>query len=293
MPAWVVTVPGVEDLASLAAAAAELAAAADLAVVPAVPEHGYGPEVCLGPGVLDLPGFLGLAARLGGGVLYLRAVPSGPGSDDGQDDEEPGAPPTHLAGHAGQTGQVSIAFAAGGLVHFWEHRTAWYQEWQDLADSRPRSRGHETGEDVEDGEDEGLSGEDRARLAGELAGAILADPRFRAAPPASRQRLARLAIPAGTDSWAGHDAIREACDRARDMTAAAYGQLAGRLDGLAAELAASPAYQQARSAAGRRAAAAQFLIPRADGFSPPGLVRDELYARAQQLARRTAAGGLF
>jgi hypothetical protein len=285
----VVTVPGVEDLAELAAAAAEFAATADLTIVPAVPEREYGPEVCLGPGTLDLPGFLALAGRLGGGVLYLRAVPFDPGSD------QPGDPPVHLVRHKGQTGQVSIAFAVNGLVHFWEHRTAWYEEWQDLADSQPALQGHVTNEADEADEAERLSSEDRARLAGELADAILADRQFRAAPRSDRQRLARLAIPAGSDNWAGYDAVRAACDRAQEMTGAAYEQITGRLDDLAAEFLASPAYQQASSAAGRKEAVVQFLIPRADGFSPPTLIRDELHARAQRLARKPkgAGAGLF
>lgn len=124
---------------------------------------------------------------------------------------------------------------------------------------------------------------------------MLADPQFRAASRGDRQRLARLALPPATDQWAGWDAVREACDRAQQMTEAAYGQLEDRLDDLAAELLASPAWQQASSPAARKQAAGRFLIPRADGFSPPPLIRDELYARAQRLtkAARAGAGGLF
>jgi hypothetical protein len=47
--------------------------------------------------------------------------------------------------------------------------------------------------------------------------------------------------------------------------------------------------QQASSAAAGKKAAERFLITRADGFSPPtSLVREELHARAQKLAK--AAG---
>jgi hypothetical protein len=67
-----------DDLVKLAAAVAEFAAGAALTVVPAVPGREWGPEVCLGPDTLDLPGFLSLAHKLGGGVLYLRAVPLRP-----------------------------------------------------------------------------------------------------------------------------------------------------------------------------------------------------------------------
>lgn len=275
-----------DDLAQLAAAVTEFAAGNNLAIVPAVPEQGYGPEVCLGSGALDLPGFLALAGRLGGGVLYLRAVPFDPGGDD-----QPASPPAHLIGHKGHIGEVSVAFATNGLVHFWEHQAAWYQEWQELTDSQPSHQDS----DLDDDEPGRLSAGERARLASELAGTILADPRFRAAPRSDRQRLARLAIPKGTDSWAGWDAVREACDRAQEMAQAQYDQITGRLDDLAAELLASPEYQQASSSGARKQAAERFLIPHADGFCPPPLVRDELYARAQRLAKAAKApgGGLF
>jgi hypothetical protein len=274
------------DLAQLAAAATDFAAGNALTIVPAVPEHDFGPEVCLGPDVLDLPGFLALAAQLGGGVLYLRAAPFDPATGD----DPPEDPPAHLTRHKGEIGQVSIAFAANGLVHFWEHQTAWYQEWQDLADS-PRRYSDLDDED----EAERLSSEERARLTSELVDTILADPRFRAASRNDRPRLARLAIPKGTDDWAASDAAREACDRALDMTEAQYDQIITQLDELAAEFLASPEYQQASSADARRHAAERFLIPRADGFRPPPLVRNELHARTQRLAKtaRHPAAGLF
>ena len=70
-----------------------------------------------------------------------------------------------------------------------------------------------------------------------------------------------------------------------------YDQLEDRLDDLAAELLASPAYQRASSPAARKQAAERFLIPHADGFFPPALIRDELYARAQKLAKAARALG--
>ena len=279
-----VTVPGMEDLTELAVAATGFAAQEHLTIVPAVPQHDYGPEVCLGPDEMDLPGFLALAGKLGGGVLYLRAVPFAP---DAGDDDQPDDPPAHLIRHKGQTGQLSVAFAANGVVHFWERETAWYAEWQELAD----------GTDL--GEDDGtlrLSEEERARLAEELADAIVADPQFRAAPRGDRWGIATRAIPKGTDSWAGRDAQRLACDRVHQMAQQRYEQLEGQLDDLAAELLASPAYQQASSAAARKKAAERFLITRADGFSPPtSLARDELHARAHKLAKaaRASTNGLF
>ena len=85
-----------EDLAELAASATGFAAREHLTVVPAVPQHDYGPEVCLGPGEMDLPGFLELAGRLGGGLLYPRAVPFDPDAADGDQLEDP---PAHLIRH--------------------------------------------------------------------------------------------------------------------------------------------------------------------------------------------------
>lgn len=276
-----------DDLTQLAAIVTEFAGANGLMIVPAAPEHELGSEVCLGPEALDLPEFLTLAGRLGGGVLYLRAAPFAPGPGDNQPEDLP----RHLVQYKGQIGEVSVAFAANGLVHFWEHQAAWHQEWQELADRQDSHR--VSGLDDED--EERLSAEERSRLADELAATIMADPRFRAAPRGDRQRLARLAIPKDTDSWASYDAVRKACDQAQELAQAQYDQITSQLDDLAAELLATPEYQQASSAAARKQAAERFLIPRADGFCPPPLVREELYARAQKLAKtaKATAGGLF
>jgi len=125
---------------------------------------------------------------------------------------------------------------------------------------------------------------------------ILADPQFRAASRGERWGIAARTIPKGTDPWAGRDAQRLACDRAYQMAQERYDQLEEQLDDLAAELLTSPAYQQASSATARKKAAERFLIPRADGFSPPtSLVREELHARAQKLAKaaKASASGLF
>lgn len=274
-----------DDFGRLATTITDFATANGLTIVPALPEHELGPEVCLGPEALDLPGFLTLAGQLGGGVLYLRAAPFDPSGGEGED------LPAHLVQRRGQIGQVSVAFAASGLVHFWEHQAAWHQEWQEFSGSTSERHG----QDLDEGEEERLSAEERGRLASELAATILADPRFRAASRGDRQRLARLAIPKDADNWAGWDAVREACDRAQEMAQEQYDQITPRLDELAAELLASPEYQQASSAAARKQAAERFLIPRADGFCPPPLVREELYARAQKAAKaaKAPAAGLF
>jgi hypothetical protein len=93
------------------------------------PEHDYEPEVCLGPDELGPARFLELAAELGGGVLYLRVAPFDPGADDSDLPED-------LIRHKGETGQVSVAFAANGVVHFREHHTACYLEWRNWPTAR-------------------------------------------------------------------------------------------------------------------------------------------------------------
>jgi len=277
-----VTVPGVEDLAKLAASVTGFAAAENLTIVPAVPEHDCGPEVCLGPDELDLPGFLALACRLGGGVLYLRAAPF----DRCSGDDQPDDPAAHLARHKGQIGRVGVAFAANGVVHFWEHDTAWFREWEELYGATAADA------DMYGAAGERLSEEEQARLISELADAILADPQFLAASHTDRWDIALRAIPEGTDPWACREAARQARHRAYQMAQERYDQLEGQLDDLAAELVASPAYQQASSAAARKKAAERFLIPRAGGFRPPtSLVPDELHARAQKLAKEAKASG--
>ncbi|WP_204015668.1 hypothetical protein [Micromonospora andamanensis] len=246
--------------------------------MPAVPEHDTGSEVCIQPGTLDLPGFLSLAEKLGGGVLYLKAEPFEPEHDDAAEN-----PPEHLLKHRGNIGRVSVAFAANGIVHFWEQEAPWYYEWQDRENSAysrfPAPRGN-----LDDGP-ERLSGEERARLADELANTLLASPEFRAAKMGARQRVARFAVPPDTHEWVRWDAIREACDRAEVLAQTQYASITDRLDGLAAELLTTPAYQQASSPAARKQVAEQFLISQADGFSPPAHLRDELYARSQRLLK--------
>ncbi|MCW2879083.1 MAG: hypothetical protein JWQ95_3183 [Sphaerisporangium sp.] len=281
--------PLVDNLTQLAASVTKFAATASMTLVPAVPEHALGPEVCLGPETVDLPGFLALAHKLGGGVLYLRAAPFDPADDEHEVDE----PPAHLAKCKGQIGQISVAFAANGLVHYWEHRTAWYAEWQHTAQQQsPRIDFLHLGQAPER-----LSPEERARLAAELTDTLLANPEFRAARGGARQRVAQLAIPPGTDQPDSWEAIRNACNRAEELGTLQYGQLADRLDELAVELLASPEYQQTSSASARKRIAERFLISRADGLSGPTYVREELYARAQQLAKASktgkGSGGLF
>ncbi len=265
------------NLATLAASAAEFAARNAMTLVPAVPERDLGPEVNISPDMLDLPGFLALAVTLGGGVLYLEAVAFN------SDDDEVEDPPARLIRHKGETGRVSVAFAANGLVHFWEQSASWYLEWQELAGAPSARFPAQRDADEDTGRP---SDEERARLCAELVDTLLADPGFRAAKSRrARQRHAKITNVEGAYQWVVWEAADEAADRAEELTQAQYAQITPRLDELAAELLATDEYQQARSSTARKAAAEQFLLPHADGFAAPTLVRDELYARAQRLAK--------
>jgi hypothetical protein len=192
-------------------------------------------------------------------------------------------------------GLVVVAFVVNGLVHFWEQRTAWFEEWEDFVDSTsarpPTQRDVFTNDELLD---ERLDDETRDRLIGELANRVLTTPQFRAAKlGGARQRAGELALPKGTDESVRWRAIRIAGERADDLARVQYDRLTERLDDLASELLTDPVYQRAASAAARKQAAEQFLIPRADGFCPPAFVRDELHARAQQLSKTKRGAGLF
>jgi hypothetical protein len=266
-------VQGVEDLAAMADLVTEFVGREHLTVVPAIPTTDYGPQVRLRPGELDIQGFLDLAVTAGGGVLYLESETFNPFSPE----DQPDGMPAYLLRHEGEIGQISVAFAANGVMHFWKYEAAWYLEWEELTAVAIRG--------------DHLSDEERDRLVGELADAILVDPQFRA-ERLNRRWIARRTCPPDTDSGVFWRAISEASDRAELMAQEWYDKIEGQLDALAAELLADPAWQQARSAAARKQAAVRFLIPRADGFSPPTLMRDELYARARDLAKVDKTAGL-
>ncbi len=284
-------VPGVDNLAELSDVVTEFADDAGVTIVPVTPERDYGPQVIIEPKKLDLPGFLALAKQLGVGVLYLQADPLDPdGVGEDRDDR-----PAHLIQRRGQVGLVIVAFVVNGVVHFWEQRTAWFEEWEDFMDSTsarpPTQRGELMNDELLD---ERFDYETRDRLASELADIVLATPQFRAAKLGNaRQRAGELALPKDTDESVRWRAIRIASERADDLARVQYDQLTERLDDLAGELLIDPVYQRAASAAARKQAAEQFLIPHADGFCPPGVVRDELYARAQQLSKTKRTAGLF
>ena len=113
-------------------------------------------------------------------------------------------------------------------------------------------------------------------------------PEFRGARLGARQRFARLHPPADMDERVKWDVVRAACDRADELTNQRYADIDDQYDDLAAQLLKDPAYLRAGSVGVRKQAAERFLGTWADGFVPPALVRDELYARAQRLAKVAA-----
>ena len=271
-----------DDLTSLRSSATSFADEYSMTVVPAVPAHDIGPEVCLEPDVLDLPGFLNLAHQLGARALYLWTGSFDPDPDEVSD------PPARLLERRGQPCRIEVAFAADGVVHFWEHTAPWYTEWEGLAD-------RQTPTDDSDDESRWLSDTDRERLMAPAVEALLAMPQFRAAKPnGARQRFAQSHLPADIDERVRWDAVRAACDRADELAQQQYADIEDRYDDLAAQLLMDQAYQRAGSAGARKQAAERFLTTWADGYVPTALIRDELYARAQRFAKAaTRSPGLY
>ncbi|MFI2667562.1 hypothetical protein [Micromonospora carbonacea] len=268
-----------DDVSSLRSAVAAFAEQHALAVVPAVPLRGCGPEVPLDGEDIDLPGFLVLAQRMGAPALYLAIDPFDP------DDDLVADPPRHLLARRGQLQGIEVAFVAGGVVHFWEHTASWYAEWEALLTANHH------GVDGEDDEDRPrwLSENEREELSEPAVQALLAMPQFRAEKPGGgRYRFAQQHLPADLDERVTHTAVRLACDRADEVARQRYADIDEHYEQLAADLLADPAYQRAGSAAARKQAAERFLANWADGWAPPMVAREELYARAQRLAKAAA-----
>ncbi|TDB80232.1 hypothetical protein [Micromonospora sp. KC721] len=271
-----------DDVSSLRSSATAFAEQHAMTVVPAVPLHDLGPEVQLDAEVIDLPGFLALAQRMGAPALYLEVDPFDPDPDLVAD------PPRHLLARRGQLHGIEMAFVAGGVVHFWEHTASWYAEWEYLlAASRAASRGG----DIDDDDDRPrwLSESESEELAEPAVQALLAMPEFRAEKPGGgRYRFAQQNLPADIDERVTRTAVRLACDRADELTRQRYADIDDHYEQLAAGLLTDPAYQRAGSAAARKQVAERYLTTWADGWAPPTVAREELYARAQRLAKTAA-----
>lgn len=139
-----------------------------------VGDQNQGDVAVPGDGAADLVVVetLSLARKIGGCVLYLRSEPFDPYADEDDIHELP----VHLVQHVGQVGQVSVAFTANGLVHFWQQSAAWYLDCQRL----PKETSGHRGLIIRD-EDDQPSAEERQRSEAELIDRLLADPEFRAA----------------------------------------------------------------------------------------------------------------
>lgn len=265
-----------DDLTSLRSTATAFADEHAMTVVPAVPASGIGLEVFLEPDVLDLPGFLSLAHQLGARALYLQSETFDPDPDEVND------PPGRLLEHRGKPCRIEVAFVAGGVVHFWEQTASWYTEWEGLTDSQDAT-------DDPDDDPRWLSEAERERLAAPAVESLLAMPEFRAAKPGgARQRFAKSHLPADLDERVRWDATRAACERADELTQQRYADVNDQYEELARQLLTDPAYQRAGSVGARKQAAEHFLTTWADGLVPASLIRDELYAQTQRLAKTAA-----
>lgn len=277
------TVRAVRDLTTLAAEVSDFAAASNMTVIPAVPARDLGHEVCIDPARLDLAGFLALATKLGGQVLYVDAEPFDPARSAREPDV-----PAEWAQYEGMIGLVAVAFVTNGVVHHWERITSWYEEWEDLSAAgttrQPAWRGGS------DGDEHGQIDEvTRVRQVAEAADRLVAMPEFRAAKATTRQRIGeRRCSQDGVDSILIWECVRAASERVAEETRTRYDEIYEQLDDLADQLLDEPQYRAAASAPAKRQVIEQFLTTRADGLCPPTLVRDELYARAQQRAKAGA-----
>lgn len=270
--------PEDDDLGKLAAAAVKFARRHRMTIVPAVPSSDYGRSVILTGHELDLSGFLKLARKLGDGALYLDAYCFTEDPDTGEAEDIP----AFLAGRTEHLADLRVAFASAGhgMIHFWE---------AGACHEAPLVDGDDVPDELQNMPDM-LDDEERERLAGALADDIVVDPEFRAATSANKWRRARLLVPEGTDRDIRCDGVRLAIERARVLAERNYQAVKSHLTALAEEFLASPEWQESASSAGRRQAATQFLITRADGFFPPAVIRDELYARAQRLSKNNDRG---
>ncbi|MBM0230524.1 hypothetical protein JNW91_00715 [Micromonospora sp. STR1_7] len=268
----------VDEVSSLRSAATAFAEQNALTVVPAVPLHDLGPEVQLDGEVIDLPGFLNLAQRMCAPALYLEVDRFDPDGDSVDD------PPRHLLARRGQLQGIEMAFVAGGVVHFWEHIASWYAEWESLLAANHGGLG-----DEDDDRPRWMSENEREELAEPAVRALLAMAQFRAEKPGGgRYRFAQQHLPADLDERATHTAVRLACERADEMARQRYADIDDHYEQLATDLLADQAYQRAGSAAARKQVAERFLTNWADGWSPPMVAREELYARAQRQAKLAA-----
>ena len=269
-----------------------------LALVPAVPKEGPFPEVGLHDPPMDWDGFLELARQLGARALYVDTEHFYP------DEYEEWELSPLLLGFEGRVCRIEAAFVVGGVVHRREELVDWWGEWEgekDDADLRPGvavvpaarlsevpERPTEVPSWLHQESAPRLSDAEIKRRGDRLVETLLAKPEFRAGRRADRVRIAEAALPDDADRRLLWGAGYRAADRSEEITKEKYASIGDQYAALAADLLQDAGYRAAVSAGARKQAAERFLAAWADGWSPPALVRDELYAWSQRLAK---AGG--
>jgi hypothetical protein len=272
------------DIDQLAAQVRQIASSLQLVVVPAMPLHssGTGLVVLLDDDDMSAADFCALASAADAKLLYLRAESFDAENEQELDIEEndrtePGekarAQLADLRRDAerfnGRIGQLEVAFAIGGVLHYWAAAAEWYDNLMDRVAELFPGEGLEV-EHLSDAESQALV----ERLTGELA----AMPAFRAASTAAqRQRVARAQnaeiAALYEDPRPGYRmtavrALREATDIAEADAERIYREMESNLPELAAELAATPQYGNAGTAGARKQRARDFLIENTGGYPP-------------------------
>jgi hypothetical protein len=194
--------------------------------------------------------------------------------------EAPPEPPAELLGlweeRAGQIDGVFVEWVGGGATYIFLAVPAWKQELEGLRDGWSEDR------------DAQRADEYRAVLIRitHLAEQVERDPGYRAGTLQARASIGKNVLEPMLQSDDGayirDQVLKEASRLVRDNSQAAYSRLTGQMDELAAELRLTRAWMEARLVADRTAAARDFLLQRAGGYSPAVSVVNELRRLAEQ-----------
>jgi len=271
------------DIEELVTQVTQLASSLQLRLVPAIPMRNpnSGLMVLLDNDDLSAADFCGLAAAAKARLLYIQAGPfnaenqpefdvAGEGRNelDGKVIDQLALLQQAAERFNGRIGQLALAFAVEGVLHYWTAAADWYENLMDRVAGLFPAEGLEP---------ERLSDVDALALIQRLTGELVAIPAFRAAATtAQRQRIAgaqHAEISAlYEDPRPGYrTAASRAFRNAADITAAEaeriYGEMEKNLPELAAELAATPQFRNAGTAGALKQRARDFLIEKAGGYS--------------------------
>jgi hypothetical protein len=269
--------------------------AAGMTVIPAVPDtdRDSGWLVELGPGQLDVQAFLALAASAGARLLYLEESHLDPENDSvmADVDDQPTSPEARRLQaeirdlseqHQGDRSRVTVAFAAGWVLHLWRTQADWYSTLLTLAGELGLLLDEDDDSDAAGGPDEA----DVERLAQE----VLALPQFRTAWRAAgaaslrqRHRVVHEHLDACGQWDSAHPMLLyrvtdRATDLATDDVERVYADIHRRLPELALAFTNDARYRQANNINLVRNAARQFLTEQAGGYPPTSVDRDLLLA---------------